>query len=137
MHLLHTIKGLMVANKSLKKDIANLVAVSIYMDSIVRQEEIRTGYEVLENLFNGEDYEYLVEEVDILIECFQEDSVNYINARDKAIVFLKANQNIKKELIEVISLIFGSDFEVHRKEQELIDLFKHLGEKKDDDENQR
>ena len=75
MSLLHKLRGIFIDEFELKKDISNMIAVSIFMDSIVRPAEVKKGYEVLENLFNGEDYDYLKDEVDLLLEDFQKDAV--------------------------------------------------------------
>ena len=119
MSILHNIKGFFVDD--LKKDVANLVAVAVFTDSIVRPDEVKKGFEVLENLFDGEDYEFLTEEVEILLEDFQADALTFMKAKEDALFFMKSNKQIRKELVEIVKLIFRSDHEVHAKEQELIE----------------
>ena len=120
MSILHKIKGFFIEEYELKSEISNLVAVSIFIDSIVRPSEVFKAYEILENVFNGEDYEYLKDEVDILLEDFQKDAICFIEAKEKAINFIKKNKKIRRELIEIVKLIFRSDHELHKKEEELI-----------------
>ncbi len=120
MSILHKIKGFFIEEYELKSEISNLVAVSIFIDSIVRPSEVFKAYEILENVFNGEDYEYLKDEVDILLEDFQKDGICFIEAKEKAMNFIKKNKKIRRELIEIVKLIFRSDHELHKKEEELI-----------------
>lgn len=124
MNILHKLKSFFIDD--LKKDVANLIAVAVFIDSIVRPQEVKKGFEVLENLFDGEDYEFLTEEVEILLESFQADAISFIDAKKEAIVFMKNNKKIRKDLIEIIKLIFKSDHEVHAKEQELIEKIEKL-----------
>lgn len=125
IHLGHLCKGILVSNKEIKKETANLVAVSIFIDSIVRKAEINAGCEILENLFNGEDYEYLTEEVDILIESFSTNPINYVNSRQQAVDFVEKHVDMKKEFIQIMTMIFKSDHEIHKKEEELLSLFNY------------
>ncbi len=135
MSLLHKLRGIFIDEFELKKDISNMIAVSIFMDSIVRPAEVKKGYEILENLFNGEDYDYLKDEVDLLLEDFQKDAVFYIESREKAIEYIKNNKQNRKELIEIIKLIFRSDHDMHKKESEMLNILdKETNSKKGNDD---
>ncbi len=135
MSLLHKLRGIFIDEFELKKDISNMIAVSIFMDSIVRPAEVKKGYEILENLFNGEDYDYLKDEVDLLLEVFQKDAVFYIESREKAIEYIKNNKQNRKELIEIIKLIFRSDHDMHKKESEMLNILdKETNSKKGNDD---
>lgn len=137
MNLAHTLKGFFVEDKELKQGIANLVAMAIYTDSIIRPSEVKQGYEILEKLFDGEDYEYLQEEVDILLDRFQKDAAFSIEAKEQALNFIKENKNMRKELVGIIKLIYRSDHDAHRKEEQMLSMLENNEKKgyQEDGEN--
>ena len=134
MNLAHTLKGFFVEDKELKQGIANLVAMAIYTDSIIRPSEVKQGYEILEKLFDGEDYEYLQEEVDILLDRFQKDAAFSIEAKEQALNFIKENKHMRKELVGIVKLIYRSDHDSHRKEEQMLSMLEN-NEKKGYQEN--
>ncbi|WP_152632633.1 hypothetical protein [Aliarcobacter butzleri] len=134
MNLAHTLRGFFVEDKELKQGIANLVAMAIYTDSIIRPSEVKQGYEILEKLFDGEDYEYLQEEVDILLDRFQKDAAFSIESKEQALNFIKENKHMRKELVSIVKLIYRSDHDSHRKEEKMLSILEN-NEKKEYQEN--
>lgn len=122
--LSHFLNGLFVKDRDLKKDVANLIAVSISIDSIVRKVEVDKGCELLEKIFDGDDYEFLVEEVDELLEKFKKDASFFMEQKQKAFNFIKNSPALKENLLRVVEMIFSSDYEIHNKEQEILEIFK-------------
>jgi len=121
----HFFASLFVADLEYKKNIINLISVSIFADSIVRKEERKKALEILENLFEGEDYEFLEEEIDLQLNKFQENPNHYIVAKDDAIDFINTQKKEDKaNLILIVEKIFGSDYEVHNKEHQILNILK-------------
>lgn len=121
----HFFASLFVADLEYKKNIINLISVSIFADSIVRKEERKKALEILENLFEGEDYEFLEEEIDLQLNKFQENPNHYIVAKDDAIDFINTQKKEDKaNLILIVEKIFRSDYEVHNKEHQILNILK-------------
>ena len=121
----HFFASLFVADLEYKKNIINLISVSIFADSIVRKEERKKALEILENLFEGEDCEFLEEEIDLQLNKFQENPNHYIVAKDDAIDFINTQKKEDKaNLILIVEKIFGSDYEVHNKEHQILNILK-------------
>lgn len=125
MSFIHTMKSFFISDYELKKEISNIVAVAIFMDSIIRPSEVNTGYKILENLFDGEDYEFLKDEVDLKLDSFQEEIATYLKCKEDAIEFIKKSDKKEiKNLISIVRLIFDSDHDLHKKEEEMIELLE-------------
>ena len=121
----HFFASFFVADLEYKKNIINLISVAIFADSIVRKEERKKALEILEKLFEGEDYDFLEEEIDIQLNKFQENPNHYVSAKDIAIDFINTQEtDDKANLITIVEKIFGSDYEVHNKEHQILNILK-------------
>lgn len=118
------IEGIFVKDKALKDEMAKLVAVCIYSDSIIRKDEAVKGLSILDEIFNGEDYEYLEREVNLFLSKFKENNLYYIKKRSEAIAFVGSHEDEKEELLSIVSQIFRADEEVHELEVQQLLLFK-------------
>lgn len=129
MGLFHRLKSLTIDD--IKIEMANFLAVCTYADSIVRSKELNKSYELLDELFDGEDYDFLKDEFDLLLQKFQENSEEFVKAKFKAVQFAVKNKKKRKDLIQIARLVFQSDFEVNRNEEELLETITAKGNKYD------
>ena len=121
------INGIFVKDKALKDEMAKLVAVCIYSDSIIRKEEVEKGLSILDEIFNGEDYEYLEKEVNLFLSKFKEDNLYYIKIRKEIIEFINSHEDEKDGLLLIVNQIFKADEEMHELEVQQLLLLNKKG----------
>lgn len=120
----HFIQEFAIDDVEEKKHFAKILAFAIYVDHLPREEERKAAISFMDVAFNGEDVQFMTKELDDILKSFQNDITEYEKAKAKIISFVIENE--RKDIAEILKVIFTSDHQIAASEQRVLDQLNNL-----------
>lgn len=120
----HFIQGFAIDDLEEKKHFVKILAFAIYVDHLSREEERKEAISFMDLAFNGEDVQFMTEELDAILKRFQNDITEYEKAKAETISFVVENE--RKDIAEILKVIFTSDHQIAASEQRVLDQLNNL-----------
>jgi len=114
-----------VTNKGEKDALVDILAIAIYGDQLVRQEELDAAYVAMTKFFDGEDVEYMTSRLKNTLDDFGNDITKFETKKGQVLQYIM--QEDRKDIAQLIKKILYADHEISKGEQQMLQrLYKLL-----------
>lgn len=113
-----------ISNKEEKDTLVDILAVAIYADQLVRQEEIDMALLAMAKFFDGEDADYMSKKLQAELDGFGADIKKFEAKKERVVNYILAEE--RKDIALLMKKIFQADHEVSKGEQQLLQRLNKL-----------